>query len=107
MVAKIMPQQEFCQECSRKHNCHQIYQQLCKTKVPSVASKIVLAFLLPLIVFIVTLAASEGILTNSINTKGLQTVISFLLALSVTFILILVIKAKKSKRQTKAHNLKA
>ena len=54
------------------------------SKSPSVVIKVVFAFLLPLVVFIAALVASEKILAGIINSKEAQTVLSFLLALAVT-----------------------
>lgn len=84
---------ESCRSCPDKHRCREIYEQLEKTKGPSVAFKSVAVFLVPLVVFIASLAIFERILTKLISTKALQTAISCLLALLVTFICILIIKA--------------
>jgi hypothetical protein len=90
-----MPEQESesCRYCPEKHKCQEIYEELGKAKGPSVALKVVAAFLVPLVVFIGSLAVFEGISAKIANTKALQTIISLLLALSVTFVCILVIKA--------------
>jgi len=93
MVAKTMDEQKFCQECNQKHDCREVYRQLGNNKSPSVAFKVVIAFLLPLVVFITALAASEKILSVIINSKEAQTVLSLLLALAVTFVCIFVLKA--------------
>ncbi len=55
MVAKTMTQQEFCRDCDQENQCQEAYRRLGDTKSPSVALKAVVAFLLPLIVFIVLL----------------------------------------------------
>jgi len=88
-----MDEQKFCQECGQRHECQKVYQQLGNNKSPSVAFKVVIAFLLPLVVFITALIASGKILSGIINSKEAQTVLSFLLALAVTFICIFVLKA--------------
>ena len=88
-----MAQQKFCQECNQRHECREVYQQLGKAEGPSVVFKVVAAFLLPLMVFIAALATSEKILAKVINSKETQTALSFLLALSVTFVCIFVLKA--------------
>ena len=84
-----MDNQEFCQGCEQQHSCREVYRQLGNTKGPSVALKVVVAFLLPLMVFIVTLAVSEAILAK-LQT---QAAISFLPALLAAFICILITKA--------------
>lgn len=87
-----MFQQKFCQECNQKRNCKEVYQQLGKAGGPSVVIKTIVAFLLPLVVFIAALAIFKAILAGIINSKEAQTALSFLLALSVTFVAVLVIK---------------
>ncbi|MDD5063219.1 MAG: SoxR reducing system RseC family protein [Phycisphaerae bacterium] len=95
-MAELKP----CQECDQKHKCQDIYQQLGKAKGPSVVFKAVVAFLLPLLIFIVSLAAFERILAGTTDLKSLRTALDFLLALSVTLVAILIIKAI-SKRLNK------
>lgn len=92
-----MLQQKFCQECNQNRNCKEIYQQLGNTKNPSVVFKVVIAFLVPLVVFIAALAIFKAILAGIINSKEAQTALSFLLALSVTLVVVLVIKAINKK----------
>ena len=64
-----------------------------EAKGPSVVPRVVIAFLLPLMVFIGALAAFEAILARTIDSKGLKTWLSSLLAVLVTFTVILIIKA--------------
>lgn len=90
-----------CQECDQKHKCRDIYQQLGKSKGPSVAFKAVVAFLLPLLIFILSLAAFERILAGTTDIKGLRIVLDFVLALSVTLVTMLITKAI-SKRFNKS-----
>jgi hypothetical protein len=85
-----MAQLKSCQECDQKHHCQDIYQQIGKAQGPSVASKAIVAFLLPILVFIVTLAVSEKILVRIIDIKQLRIALDFLLALSVTLAIILI-----------------
>lgn len=92
-----------CQECDQKHKCQEIYQQLGKSQGPPVAFKAVIAFLLPLLIFIASLAAFEGILARITDIKELRIALDFLLALSVTFAAILIIKVI-SNALTKANN---
>jgi len=87
-----MVEQKFCQGCSQKHDCQETYQKLANFKGPSVALKVIVAFLLPMLVFIASLAAFERILLDVVSKKGLQTALSSLLALSVTFVCVLIIR---------------
>ncbi len=63
-----------------------------KAQGPSVVLKAVVAFLLPILIFIASLAAFEGILARTIDIKELRIALDFLSALSVTLAVILIIK---------------
>ena len=83
-----MGEQKFCQDCNQKQNCQKVYHQLGNTKSPSVVFKVVVAFLLPIVVFIASLAAFEKILSKTVDTKELQTVFSLLAAVAVTIVFV-------------------
>ncbi len=83
-----MFEEKFCEECGQRHSCREVYRQLGNSKSPSVVFKVVFAFLVPLVVFIAALAAFEKILAGTISGKELRTVLSFMLALGVTFIVV-------------------
>ena len=85
-----MAPKRFCQDCIQKHDCKRIYEQLGDSPGPSVALKAILAFLLPLMVFIVSLAVFERVLAGAITTERMQTALSFVLALLATFVCVLI-----------------
>ena len=85
-----MASHRICHNCIQKHDCSSVYEQLGNSSDASVALKAVLAFLLPLIVFIVSLAVSERVLASAISIEGLQIAISFLLALLMTFVCVFI-----------------
>jgi len=87
-----MTEQKVCQDCNQKHDCQRIYEQLGGVEGPSVVVKVIVAFLLPLVVFIVSLAAFQQIFAKAISSQHLQAAFSFLLALVVTFLFILIIR---------------
>lgn len=88
-----MAEEKFCQGCHQKHRCQEVYEHLSKIEGTPVVFKVVVAFLLPIVVFIGCLAAFEGILAEVTNSKGVQTVVGFLLALMVSSICIFIVKA--------------
>ena len=92
-----MVSKRFCKDCIQKHDCRSVYEQLGNDSGASVALKVTLAFLLPLIVFIVSLAVSERVLARAINIEEVQIALSFLLALLTTFVCVL-ITSKISKQ---------
>jgi uncharacterized membrane protein len=87
-----MVQEKFCEGCDQSNKCQEIFRKSGSIKGPSVAIKVIVAFLLPLIVFIVSLAVFERVFARSIGTEGLRTAISLLTAFVVTFVFILIIK---------------
>ncbi len=92
VVAKTMAEQKICEDCKQKHDCQEIYKQLGDVKGPSVVVKVIVAFLLPLVVFIVTLAIFDKILSGFEMTADLQTVFSVAASLLITFICILIVR---------------
>jgi uncharacterized membrane protein len=87
-----MAQEKFCQDCDQKHDCQKIYEQLGNVKGPSVVFKVIVAFLLPVVVFIVSLAVFEEVLAKAVNNEELQTLLSFLISLLITFVCILIVQ---------------
>lgn len=88
-----MAQQKFCQNCIEKNNCQEVFQHLGHIQGHSVVLEVIVAFLLPLVVFIVSLAIYERILAEPVNAKHLQTPLAFLLALLTTCTCILITRA--------------
>ncbi len=87
-----MAEQNICEDCEQKHDCQRIYEQLGDVEGPSVVIKVIVAFLLPLVVFIVSLAAFQEIFVRAISNQHLQTAMILLLALLVTFVCILIVR---------------
>ena len=85
-----MASQRICQNCIQKHDCQRVYEQLGNASCSSIVLKAIIAFLLPLIVFIVSLAVSERVLARAIKIEEVQIVLSFLLALLATFVCVLI-----------------
>ncbi|MFA5240475.1 MAG: SoxR reducing system RseC family protein [Phycisphaerae bacterium] len=87
-----MAEPKSCPGCDQKNKCQETYQQLGKAQGQSIALDSVVAFLLPLLIFIVSLGIFDRILAGTIELKDLRIAISFLLALFVTFTAMLIIK---------------
>ncbi len=88
-----MAEQRSCQQCGRRDDCQDAYQKLGGSKGPSLVSKVVVAFAVPLLFFIVCLALSERVLAQTINAERLRTAVAFVFSVSITLVLILVIRA--------------
>lgn len=85
-----MDEQDFCSSCKQRKSCEEIYRRLGRAEGPSVIPRVVVAFLLPILVFTASLAAFEHILGTVLETKGQQTAVGSLLALLLTIGCILI-----------------
>ena len=88
----IQEEIKSCHGCGHANSCQRIYRQLGQAKGPSVLSKVMAILLLPMVIFIVSLAVFDEILTGRIGIKSAETAISLLFVVFVTFIYILIIK---------------
>lgn len=88
-----MQDDDFCQSCNQKDNCQEAYRRLGSVHGPSVVPKVVLALLLPMLVFIVSLALFQKILAKAATAGQVQTILGLVAALAVTFICVLVARA--------------
>lgn len=91
-VERFMVQQEFCKKCNQKGDCKEVYRMLGNAEGPPVVAKVCLAFLLPLVVFIVSLGVCDRILAGEIENAHVLSAVCFLSALLVTFTCIIVTK---------------
>jgi hypothetical protein len=62
-------------------------------KGPSVTVKVVFAFLLPLVIFIASLAAFEELFSRVTDSQAAQTALSLLMALLVASVCVLIVGA--------------
>lgn len=97
MVTRFMVQHELCQQCNQRHDCGKVYEQLGNNKGPSIVWKVVLAFLLPLVVFTVSLVMFEKIFSGVLSKGPSHSILSFVTALLLTFICIILTKLIRGK----------
>ena len=89
MAVKTMNRQELCQQCDQGQDCGKVYEQLGGIEGPSIVKKVLLAFLLPLVVFIALLAIFERMFSGVISAGQAQSALSFVSALLLTFVCII------------------
>jgi hypothetical protein len=99
MVVEKAAQSDPCRGCSQADGCQQAYRQLGETEGPSVARTAIVAFLLPLVVFIVTLGG-WGWWLGSAVAEPYRGPLALAGALSVTTGLLLVMRrvARRCRR---------
>ena len=78
-----MGEAKSCNGCSEAHDCKKIYEQLGRDGGPSVAMKVIMAFALPIVLFLAALA-TLGHLLHERLVERYETPVVFFLALSVT-----------------------
>ncbi|RKY14005.1 MAG: hypothetical protein DRP52_01240 [Planctomycetota bacterium] len=81
-----------CSQCGHKDGCRLSYEKLGKARGSNVAAKAIVAFLIPIGVFIGILAASEQLLQDQLEGRGL-TLVSFFSAACVSLLAVFVIRA--------------
>ena len=87
-----------CSGCVDSDRCQAAYENAGKSKCPPVAGKVFLVFLLPIIIFIITLGLSERYLGNISKNQDINTATGVLLAISASMIYIFVVRAFVKKR---------
>lgn len=87
-----MDQKEFCHDCKNKSGCQEVYEKIGNIPGESIVSKVITAFLLPILVFIACLACFDKLLAKVTTNKELQTAAGLLLALLVTCVCVLIIR---------------
>lgn len=90
-VTDTMAEQDFCHTCIQKHDCQKIYHELGNSRGPSVAVKVSLAFLLPLVVFIVALAVFRKIFGGM--AEPVRTAVALAVALVSTLACVFIVRA--------------
>jgi hypothetical protein len=92
-----MYKQDFCHSCGHKDSCQEIYSKLGHEKGPSVLAEVLAAFLLPLLVFVGSLAAVKYALAKLVSSEELQTALSVGAALLAAFLSVLAVRAVGAK----------
>ncbi len=87
-----MAHHDLCRQCNQKQDCGKVYEQLGKMEGPSIVKIVILAFLLPLVVFVSSLAVFERMFSRVITVGQSQSALSLASALLLTFGWILLTK---------------
>ncbi len=85
-------EEKKCQGCRYRHTCEEAYRRLGHSKASPVTSKVVLAFMLPLMVFIASIALFERIFSQILEAEWLVLILSLFTGVSITLVLASVVK---------------
>ena len=92
-----MPEKDFCSNCGQRQGCRQAYEQLGSLAGASVVMRVITAFLLPLLVFVVGVVFFDYLLGDVVKSTNARTVVSFLPAVSLSFVWILVVRFARNR----------
>ena len=81
-----MTQNRQCKGCQHRNTCEDMYRRLGHSTAPSVTAHVLVAFVLPLVVFVFSLAGAQKMWSGLANPQ-LITLVSFLSALAATALL--------------------
>jgi uncharacterized membrane protein (DUF485 family) len=86
-----------CDNCGQKNSCQAIYEKLGKSRSPSILLKVITAMLLPLFFFIVTIAATEKILSERIAGSSGRNILALAAAVVVVSLYLSILKLWRIK----------
>ncbi len=95
-----MAQSESCEGCSHAHDCKKVYEQLGCVEGPSIAWTVVLAFLVPIVVFIGALAGFGRLMEGVVGAR-VQMPLAAALALAATAGVMLVVRVLTRQHRRK------
>jgi ABC-type Fe3+-siderophore transport system permease subunit len=87
---------KICEKCGYHHRngrcCIDIYQQLGRTKGPSIVGKVLIAFVLPVFAFIGFMVLMDYLLSTFMSRGGIKTVIVFLASIAATAVFVQLVR---------------
>lgn len=86
-----------CDNCGQKNSCKAAYEKLGDSESPPVLLKTVQAFLLPLVIFIITLAVAERVLLGRLNSPLGRNLIALAAAVIMVGLYIVILKLWRTK----------
>lgn len=93
-----MSSQENCEGCRQRHDCREIYGKLGGLDGPSVTLSVIIAFLAPMLIFIVFLAVGGKLAVFFTASAEVRTGVGLVSAVAATFAWILAAKAINGRR---------
>ncbi len=75
---------ENCNNCPNSHRCSEVYEKIGNSNCKPVAKSVIIAFLLPIVVFIVSVAFCKELCGVIFSSETLSSLISLLFGLVIT-----------------------
>lgn len=97
-------QDDWCKDCNHSHDCKGAYEKLSKSSAASVAWRVSLAFLLPMVIFIAFLALLDKFLAEKIPNEPLRGFICVFISIITAFFITMAVKNIISSIKKKSNN---
>lgn len=81
-----------CDKCGQKLSCREAFRQLGNAQGRSVVHNVLVAFVLPLVVFIAALAAAQQFLARYIDSDGLRSAVALLVAIAAAAVCVTTVR---------------
>jgi hypothetical protein len=83
---------EHCDSCGQKDRCHEVYAKLGHSKGPNIALKAVIAFGVPIAVFVAAALLTQNLLKNKFENASLFILIQLAAGLAAAGIFVFIIR---------------
>ena len=97
-----------CENCTDQHECKSIYKKVGHSQGPSVLLPVLAAFVLPLVVFFLSVWIFETVLVDYIDSRNVRSAAAIGLSAIVTVAVILIVRnlrtAAKNKHRKASKN---
>jgi len=87
-----MTDHEICGKCSQRNGCKQVYQQIADNKGPSVLGRVLIAFAVPLLSFVLAVAVFSELIAKIMPSSRSATALIFFMAIGTTVFTVSVIR---------------
>ena len=91
-VKRKMANQEICDNCGLRNGCKQVYQRMADYQGPSVLGKVLIAFVLPLLSFVLAVAVFAKVAGRFGLVRELEVILSLVFGLFTAAGVVLVVK---------------
>jgi riboflavin transporter FmnP len=81
-----------CGRCSEKSRCREVFRQLGEAQGKSIIPSVLLAFVLPLLIFVAGLAVSLEVLAKYVESVGFRTAFALVLAIVASAVFVAIVK---------------
>ena len=99
-----MTKSDICNKCGERDNCKKVYQLMADYRGPSVLGRVFLAFVFPLLIFVVSLVVFDSPTAKWTESKELAIIFNLLISAGLTGVYIiaamLVLRKLRKNRET-------